>query len=126
MKLAALTIAVAAAATATSSLAATRPAIRQPQSAISIGIAEREYHITAYRKTLRPGPARFNITNLGEDTHNLVVTGPRGFRLQGPDVDSGKRASLAATLRRPGTYVLLCTRANHLALGMRTKIEVRR
>jgi plastocyanin len=33
---------------------------------------------------------------------------------------------VSATLRRPGTYLLLCTRANHSKLGMRAKLTVRR
>ena len=98
----------------------------EARAPVAIGIAQREFHITAYRKTLKPGPVRLNVQNLGEDTHNLVVRGPRGYLLQGPDVLAGDRATVTATLRRPGRYMLLCTRANHEALGMRTRITVRR
>jgi plastocyanin len=118
--------AVAATGVATSAVAAPPPAARDPRPATPIGIAEREYRISTYRKTVKPGPVKFNVTNFGEDTHNLVVTGPRRFRVVGPDVGAGERASLTVTLRRPGTYMLLCTRANHLSLGMRAKLAVRR
>ena len=93
---------------------------------VAIGVAEQEFHITAYRKTVAPGRVRVNVQNLGQDTHNLVVRGPRGYLLQGPDVRAGQRATVNAKLLRPGTYMLLCTRANHEALGMWTKITVRR
>jgi plastocyanin len=96
------------------------------QSPVAIGVAQREFRITAYRKTVTPGPVRLNVQNYGEDTHNLVVTGPRGYVLLGPDIDSGDRATVTATLKRPGTYQLLCTRANHLQLGMKARLTVRR
>jgi plastocyanin len=93
---------------------------------VAIGVSEREFHVTAYRKTVTPGRVRLNVQNYGQDTHNLVVRGPRGYRLNGPDVRPGQHATLNAKLLRPGTYTLLCTRANHEQLGMWTRITVRR
>jgi plastocyanin len=98
-------------------------ATRQP---VAIGVAQREYHITAYRTTVTPGRVRLNVQNFGQDTHNLVVRGPHHYRLQGPDIRSGEHVTINARLLRPGTYMLLCTRANHQALGMWTRIHVRR
>ena len=100
--------------------------VSEARAPVAVGVAQREYRISTYRKAVKPGPVKFNVTNFGEDTHNLVVTGPRRFRVVGPDIDSGDRAALVVTLRRPGTYSLLCTRANHLSLGMRAKLVVRR
>ena len=74
----------------------------------------------------RSGPIKFNITNFGQDTHNFVIKGPKRFIVAGPDVEPGSRASISANLRRPGTYYLLCTRANHSRLGMKAKLTVRR
>lgn len=102
------------------------PAWGASHAPVAIGVAQREFRITAYRKTVAPGPVRLNVQNYGQDTHNLVVRGPRGFLLQGPDVLAGKRATVAVTLKRPGTYTLLCTRANHEQLGMSTRLTVRR
>ena len=104
--------------------AAASPAVAR--APVSIGIAQHEYKISTYRKAVKPGPVKLNITNYGEDTHNLVVKGPRGFVVNGPDVEPGERAALPLRLRRTGTYLLLCTRANHLSLGMRAKLAVRR
>jgi plastocyanin len=90
----------------------------------TVGIAEREFHITAYRQTVPPGPVKLNIRNFGQDTHNVVVRGPKGFIALGPDVDAGKNATWTVNLRKPGTYQLLCTRANHLRLGMKSTLTV--
>jgi plastocyanin len=107
-------------------LAALGSAAATARAPVTIGVAEREFRISTYRATVKPGPVKLNVTNFGQDTHNLVVAGPRGFKVQGPDVEPGGRGSVSATLRRPGTYLLLCTRANHTKLGMRAKLTVKR
>ena len=114
------------AAAALLSLAAFGSATATARAPVTLGIAEREFRISTYRDVLKPGPVKFNVTNFGQDTHNLVVRGPRGFVASGPDVEPGQRGSFSATLRRPGTYYLLCTRANHAKLGMRAKLTVKR
>lgn len=103
---------------------ATAFALRPGTPATAVGVAQREFHITPYRRSVPVGNVRLNVHNYGEDVHNLVVTGPGGFRVAGPDIDPGANATVNVKLRRPGTYVLLCTRANHLALGMKTKLTV--
>jgi plastocyanin len=97
-----------------------------PRRAVAVGVAEREFTISAYRRTVPPGRVRFNVTNFGEDTHNLVIRGPRGYTATSEEIRAGRRTTLETTLRRPGTYRLLCTQADHLGRGMRTKIVVRR
>ena len=89
-----------------------------------VGVAQREFHITPYRRSVPVGAVKLNIRNYGQDVHNLVVRGPNGFTAIGPDVDSGTGATWIVKLRRPGTYTLLCTRANHLKLGMKAKLAV--
>ena len=76
------------------------------------------------RRSAPVGAVKLNIRNYGEDVHNLVVRGPDGFTAIGPDVDSGSTATWVVKLRKPGTYSLLCTRANHLALGMKSRLKV--
>jgi plastocyanin len=104
--------------------AATAFAIRPETQPTAVGVAQREFHITPYRRSVPVGAVKLNIRNYGEDTHNLVVRGPGGFSAIGPDVDSGASATWTVKLRKPGTYSLLCTRANHLALGMKSKLKV--
>ena len=93
----------------------------------AVGVGEREYRIFPYRTHVRPGRVRFNITNLGEDAHNLEVRGPHGYRSAvTPDVRSGGTYTLVARLRRPGVYTLICTKPGHAALGMKARFSVRR
>jgi plastocyanin len=92
----------------------------------SVGVSEREFHISPYRTTVPPGSVKFNVHNFGEDTHNLVILGPKGFVAVGPDVDSQQNGSFTAKLRKPGTYTLICTRADHAKLGMKTRIKVKK
>ncbi len=102
------------------------PSAPTPSGGTAIGVAQREFYITAYRRTVAPGLVRFNVRNFGEDTHNFVVRGPRGYLKAGPDVSAGDSMTLAVKLRREGTYLLLCTRADHLRRGMKTKLVVRK
>jgi plastocyanin len=99
-------------------------AIRPETQPTAVGVAQREFHITPYRRSVPVGVVKLNIRNYGEDVHNIVVRGPNGFTAVGPDVDSGSGATWTVKLRRPGTYSLLCTRANHLKLGMKAKLKV--
>jgi hypothetical protein len=92
---------------------------------VAVGVSQREFRISTYRRTVPAGPVRFNVRNFGEDTHNLVITGPRGYLLNGPDLGSGDRMTVEASLRRAGTYKLICTRADHASRGMWTRIKVR-
>ena len=104
--------------------AATALALRPQTKPTPVGVAQREFHITPSRRSVPVVAVKLNIRNYGEDVHNIVVRGPNGFTAIGPDVDSGSGATWTVKLRRPGTYSLLCTRANHLKLGMKAKLEV--
>ena len=104
--------------------AATALALKPSTQPTAVGVAQREFHITPYRRTVPVGAVKLNVRNYGEDVHNIVVRGPKGFTAVGPDVDSGSGATWTVKLRRPGTYSLLCTRANHLKLGMKAKLKV--
>jgi len=94
----------------------------------AVGVSEREFRISLYRGVVPPGEVRFNITNFGEDAHNLIVLGPSGTGqiADSGEIRAGKRATMTTRLRRQGTYRLVCTTANHAALGMQTKLVVRK
>jgi plastocyanin len=94
---------------------------------VAVGVAEREWGISSYRRKVRPGRVRFNVTNFGEDTHNLQVVGPGGYRSAvTPDIRAHQHYTLSVKLRRPGVYRLICTKPGHVARGMRTAIRVKR
>jgi plastocyanin len=93
----------------------------------AVGVGEREYRVYPYRTRVKPGTVRFNISNLGEDAHNLQVRGPHGYRSSvTPDIGSGRDFTLTAHLRRAGTYTLICTKPGHAAKGMKARFVVRR
>ena len=97
------------------------------KSSVAVGVAEREWGISSYRAHVKPGRVRFNVTNFGEDAHNLEVVGPGGFRSAvTPDIRSHEHTTLAVTLRRPGVYRLICTKPGHVQKGMRASIRVTR
>jgi plastocyanin len=104
--------------------ATTAFALRPGTQPTAVGVAQREFHITPYRRSVPVGAVKLNIRNYGEDVHNIVVRGPHGFTATGPDVDSGTNATWTVKLRKPGSYLLLCTRANHMKLGMKATLKV--
>ena len=97
-----------------------------PTSGTAIGVGEREFTIAPYRTSVPKGLVRFNVTNFGEDGHNLtIIRASDGKRLAAsPEIRSGRQYTLRVRLKRPGTYRLYCTIADHKRLGMKTKIRV--
>jgi len=97
------------------------------KSSVAVGVAEREWGISSYRAHVRRGTVRFNVTNFGEDAHNLEVLGPHGYRSPvSADIKAHEHTTLALKLRRPGVYRLICTKPGHLQKGMRATIRVTR
>jgi hypothetical protein len=96
------------------------------QPATPVGVGLREWRVSVYRASVPAGRVRLNLTNFGEDAHNLVVVGPRGRRghVSADVAPGGGRKTLRVTLRRPGRYRLLCVKPGHLALGMRASLRV--
>lgn len=96
----------------------------------SVGIGEREFRISVYRKHILPGKVRFNIENYGEDAHDLRVVGPSAAGVTGairgtsPEVKAGDRHTLKVTLRKRGLYKLVCTLADHESRGMVSYVRV--
>jgi plastocyanin len=92
----------------------------------AVGVGEREYRVYPYRAAVGAGTVRFNISNMGQDAHNLQVRGPHGYRSKAtPDIRSGGGFTLIVHLRRPGVYTLICTKPGHAAKGMKATIRVR-
>jgi plastocyanin len=107
--------------------AASKAAPHAHRASVAVGVAEREWGISAYRTRVRPGRLRFNITNFGEDAHNLQIRGPKGYRSPvTADINAHEHVTLAVTLRRQGVYRLICTKPGHVKLGMRASIRVKR
>lgn len=99
-----------------------------PPPAITVGVGLREWSLTTYRASVRPGRVRFRLTNFGQDAHDLAVVGPGGRRSRvSPEVPAfGGRGTLELILRRPGRYRLVCALPGHAARGMRATLRVTR
>ena len=97
------------------------------KSSVAVGVAEREWGISSYRAKVKPGHVTFNVTNFGQDAHNLQIVGPGGFRSAvTPDIKAREHTTLTVTLRRQGIYRLICTKPGHVKYGMRATIRVKR
>ena len=125
--------AITAVALATAALVAAGPASSQDGPAAraaggSVGIGEREFRISVYRRVVTPGVVRFNVRNFGEDVHDFAVFSTRGRgRLikRTKEISSGDTRTLTVSLAS-GAYRLVCTTSDHLARGMKARITVRR
>jgi plastocyanin len=119
----AITAAVVLAVTGFAGAAAARPHARTT----AVGVSEREYRISVYRRTVAPGTVRFNVTNFGEDAHDLTVVTTRGTVLAASgEIRSDRQATVKVRLTRPGTYGLVCLKLDHAARGMHATVVVRR
>jgi plastocyanin len=120
----AILLAAVAAALAWAAGAGAAPSAHRASTAVGVG--EREFRISVYRPVVAPGALRLNVTNRGEDVHDLGVLDGRGRQLAtSGEIGAGARATIRVTLRRTGTYRLLCTRNDHAARGMRARLRVR-
>jgi hypothetical protein len=96
--------------------------------ATPVGLGMREYRFSLYRPSVHAGRVTFNMTNFGEDRHNLRLSGPHGYRSAvSAEVEPfGGRLRFTVNLRRAGTYRLICLEPGHAAKGMRATLRVTR
>jgi uncharacterized cupredoxin-like copper-binding protein len=117
-------VATAPAALAVALSVAAAPAASRPAASTAVGVSQREFRLTPYRTRVPVGEVRFNVTNFGEDVHDLVVRDARGRVLaRSAEVKAGGRLTLAVRLRR-GRYRLSCDVADHAQRGMRAGFTV--
>ena len=97
-----------------------------PAPPVAVGVGLSEYRVAVYRTRVRRGRLSLNVSNLGEDTHDLVVRTAAGTvvkRLK--PLTPGTQRRAVVRLSRPGRYLLFCDIADHEARGMRTWLRVR-
>ncbi|HEX6619985.1 MAG TPA: hypothetical protein VF024_10025 [Solirubrobacteraceae bacterium] len=96
--------------------------------ATPVGLGMREYRYSVYRSSVHAGTIAFNMTNFGEDAHNLRVSGPGGYRSAvSRDVKpGGGHLRFTVHLLRAGTYRLVCLKPGHAAKGMKATLRVTR
>ena len=84
-----------------------------------------EFHLGASRSSAPAGVLVAELKNNGEDDHDLAVRNPRGQIIASTGVVRHGALGRLRVRLRPGRYVLVCTLADHEALGMRTVLVVR-
>jgi hypothetical protein len=95
---------------------------RQPARAL---VSADEFSLALSRTSIKSGQAIIQLSNFGEDDHDLAlrrVGGLRTYRIG--TVHPGATGTLEARLR-PGRFVLWCTLANHRGRGMVATLRVR-
>ena len=90
-----------------------------------VGLGMREYRYSVCRSSVHAGTVAFNMTNFGEDAHNLRLTGPGGYRSAvSRDVEPGGHLRFKVHLLRAGSYSLVCLKPGHAAKGMKATLRV--
>ena len=94
--------------------------------ATPVGLGMREYRFSLYRPSVHAGRIALNMTNFGEDPHNVRLTGPHGYRSSvSPEVAPfGGQRRFIVNLRRAGRYRLVCLEPGHAAKGMKATLRV--
>jgi hypothetical protein len=85
----------------------------------------KEFSLILSRQTLKPGEARIQLYNSGEDAHDLRLERMGGTRvLRVRETSPGDVTELRALLRR-GRWKLWCSLPGHAKAGMRATLVVR-
>jgi hypothetical protein len=88
-------------------------------------VTAKEWSLMLSRQALRPGDARIQLYNAGEDAHDLHlrrVGGNRSLKLR--MTSPGKLSEVKARLR-PGRWKLWCSLPEHAGRGMRATLTVK-
>ena len=98
-----------------------------PPPPARVQIVAQEFRFSLSRRTIKAGLAILELRNMGQDAHDLVLVRADGKRVlvRWPVAQPGAVIDREIRLK-PGTYRLVCTVANHRALGMQATLRVRR
>jgi hypothetical protein len=90
-----------------------------------LGVQSFEFHYILSRPSVRAGDLILELSNRGEDDHNLNLgrVGSDQPIARFPDTGSGQRVSERIALE-PGVYDLWCSLPQHAELGMRSTLTV--
>lgn len=102
-----------------------RDAVATSAASTAVGVDLDEFTLSVFRKRAPQGTVRFNVTNRGEDPHDLVVIDSKGRRRGSAGVlQPTERRTLRVTLRARGIYRLVCTLADHEKRGMLARVRI--
>jgi hypothetical protein len=87
-------------------------------------VSAKEFSLILSRTKLKPGSAKVQLYNAGEDAHDLRLKRVGGTRtLSVAETEPGKVSELKAMLRS-GTWKLWCSLPGHAQAGMRATLRV--
>jgi hypothetical protein len=89
-------------------------------------VSANEFQLTLSRASIKAGPAVIQLANYGEDAHDLRLRRIGGTRVYKIGTTAPADVGELDAKLLPGTYKLWCSLADHAALGMRTKLVVKR
>jgi hypothetical protein len=101
------------------------PAPSAPTLPTFVSVAAKEFSLTLSRPLVGAGSVRVELRNVGEDSHNLVVS-PEGAHTplaSFSTLDPGLYERRSITLA-PGRYQLWCSLESHEALAMSVTLRV--
>lgn len=89
-------------------------------------VSAKEFSYVLSRQKVRAGRVIVQVSNRGEDAHNLRLrrNGAKRNRLV-PRTEPGSRSEISRKLK-PGRYYLWCSIADHEQRGMRARLVVKR
>lgn len=97
-----------------------------PPAPARVQVVAREFSFALSRQVVHAGKAIIELSNAGEDAHDLRMRRLGGTRVYDwPVTQAGGVVDREYTLL-PGRYILYCSIANHRARGMFAVLRVRR
>jgi uncharacterized cupredoxin-like copper-binding protein len=86
-----------------------------------------EFSFVLTRTKVKPGPARVQYQNTGEDPHdlNLKRKGSETVRSMG-ELEPGQVGNLDTKLKRDSRYVIWCSLDGHRESGMEAELRVKK
>lgn len=89
-------------------------------------VAAKEWSLIVSRQVLKPGPARIQLYNAGQDAHDLRIQRVGGSRSLAFAVTSPGHMTEVQGVLRSGTWRLWCSLPEHAKRGMRATLVVKR
>jgi hypothetical protein len=89
-----------------------------------VAVDEYEYSVVAGHQLVAAGRVELNVSNIGQDDHNLTISRDGAPIAQTPVLHPGDPATTISPQLAPGTYRLYCSLYDHDQLGMHATLVV--
>ncbi len=89
-----------------------------------VAVEEYEYSVVAGHQLVAAGALELNVSNIGQDDHDLTISRDGVVVAQTPVLHPGDPATTISPRLAPGTYRLYCSLYDHDRLGMHATLVV--